>query len=59
MPDEENSQVTIRRATSDDMDWILALVPRLHEFGPPPWRTVEQMNTAERADLAREPLHRW
>jgi len=41
----------IRPATAADLPWILDLVPRLHEFGPPSWRTIEQMNAAERADL--------
>lgn len=41
----------IRPATAADADWIVSQVPRLHEFGPPPWRTVEQMNAGEIADL--------
>jgi ribosomal protein S18 acetylase RimI-like enzyme len=45
--------VHIRPARADDAGWILELVPRLHEFGPPPWRTVEQMNAGERADLTQ------
>ena len=43
--------ITIRNAQLDDATWVLSLVPRLHEFGPPRWRTVEQMNLAERDDL--------
>lgn len=39
----------IRRATSDDERWIRALIPRLHEFGPPPYRPVEAMNASEAA----------
>jgi len=52
LPDAVSS-VHIRAARPDDLTWILELVPRLHEFGPPPWRTVEQMNAAERADLTQ------
>jgi ribosomal protein S18 acetylase RimI-like enzyme len=43
--------LVLRSATADDAEWIFSQVPRLHEFGPPPWRTVEQMNAAEVADL--------
>ncbi len=48
-----NPDILIRRATADDEAWIVAEVPRLQEFGPPPWRTVEQMNAAEAADIAK------
>lgn len=51
MQSEPNAPIVLRRARVDDADWILALVPRLHEFGPPAWRTVQEMNAAERADL--------
>jgi ribosomal protein S18 acetylase RimI-like enzyme len=44
--------ITVRSAQPEDASWVLGLVPRLHEFGPPRWRTVEQMNAAERADLS-------
>ena len=43
--------LVLRPATADDAEWIFSQVPRLHEFGPPPWRTVEQMNAGEVADL--------
>lgn len=46
-----SSEIVVRPARADDELWIVAAVPRLHEFGPPPWRTVEQMNAAEQADL--------
>ena len=29
-------EISIRPAGTDDIGWIAALVPRLHEFGPPP-----------------------
>jgi GNAT superfamily N-acetyltransferase len=35
--------VHVRRAVETDVDAILALVPRLVEFGPPPWRDVDSM----------------
>jgi ribosomal protein S18 acetylase RimI-like enzyme len=41
----------LRPATTDDADWIYSQVPRLHEFGPPRWRTREQMDAGEIADL--------
>lgn len=41
--------VRIRRATADDRDWIAALIPRLHEFGPPSYRAVDAMNASEGA----------
>ena len=43
--------LVLRPATTDDTEWVVSQVPRLHEFGPPPWRTVEQMNAGEIADL--------
>jgi ribosomal protein S18 acetylase RimI-like enzyme len=49
--------LTVRNAQADDEPWLLGLVPRLHEFGPPRWRTVEQMNAAERADLTNALHH--
>jgi ribosomal protein S18 acetylase RimI-like enzyme len=44
-------EIDLRPATADDWDWIVSQVPRLREFGPPPWRTAEQMDTGEIADL--------
>jgi GNAT superfamily N-acetyltransferase len=35
--------LTIRPATSADRDFVLALVPQLASFGPPAWRSVDQM----------------
>ncbi|MGH7663378.1 MAG: GNAT family N-acetyltransferase [Gemmatimonadaceae bacterium] len=46
--------VRIRPAHADDAGWITALAPRLHEFGPPPWREVAAMDAAVAAGLARE-----
>jgi ribosomal protein S18 acetylase RimI-like enzyme len=36
--------VTIRDAHARDLPRILEMAPRLHEFGPPPWRTVAEMD---------------
>ena len=38
-----NSTIQIRSALITDQDFILSLVPRLVEFGPPTWRDVPQM----------------
>lgn len=46
----------IRRATEKDTPAILALVPRLAAFGPPPWRdaaTITATDTAVIADVLR------
>ncbi|GAC1649431.1 MAG: hypothetical protein NVS4B3_06490 [Gemmatimonadaceae bacterium] len=44
----------IRPVASTDRDWILALVPRLHEFGPPGWRDAHQMTAAATAVIAEK-----
>ena len=41
----------IRQATQSDLPEILALAPRLHEFGPPPFRPIDRMNEAVREGL--------
>src|SRR5689334_15903237 len=38
-----NSNIQIRPASVNDQDFILSLVPRLVEFGPPTWRDVPHM----------------
>jgi len=40
-----NSQpkITIREATTADRDFILSLVPRFADFGPPLWRSPQQI----------------
>ena len=42
-----NSVIRIRSASFSDRDFILSLVPRLVEFGPPRWRDVSQMITTD------------
>jgi len=41
----------IRTARSGDRDWILSQAPRLHEFGPPPWRPRDVMDRAVTASI--------
>jgi ribosomal protein S18 acetylase RimI-like enzyme len=38
---------TVRAARRADTEWIRLLIPRLHEFGPPDYRPVAQMDAAE------------
>lgn len=38
-----NSSLQIRPASLRDRDFIIFLLPRLAEFGPPPWRDDSQM----------------
>ena len=47
--------VTIRTARPDDREAILALVPRLRAFGPPPLRSLQDLDRAE-ADALSEAL---
>src|SRR5262245_51542191 len=57
MSSEERSAesgIRIRRAGAADRHWIAALAPRLHEFGPPPWRELAVMNAAVVEGLERE-----
>ncbi len=39
--------IYIRQATTGDMEFIISLVPRLAEFGPPSWRNKAQMITTD------------
>jgi ribosomal protein S18 acetylase RimI-like enzyme len=49
-----DADIRMRPACRDDVDWITALAPRMHEFGPPPWREVGVMDDAVAAQWARE-----
>ena len=44
----EISDVRIRTAERRDRDFILSIVPRLMEFGPPPWRAAAQMTATDK-----------
>jgi ribosomal protein S18 acetylase RimI-like enzyme len=46
--------IHIRPARPDDSAWILPLAPRMHEFGPPPWREVAVMDAAVAEQWAHE-----
>ncbi len=43
--------VRVRTAADADRDWILAVAPRLHDFGPPPWRPRDVMDRAVVASI--------
>lgn len=47
------SDVVVRPARADDRAFVLGLVPRLHGFGLPSWRTAAQLDRSERDELAR------
>jgi ribosomal protein S18 acetylase RimI-like enzyme len=47
-------ELRIRPAEHGDTVWITALAPRMHEFGPPPWRDASVMDDAVAAQWARE-----
>lgn len=49
-----DADIHIRPGRSDDTGWITALAPRMHEFGPPPWREVRVMDDAVAEQWARE-----
>src|SRR4051812_35469913 len=42
-----DSNILIRSATPNDKEFILLLLPRLVEFGPPPWRDASQMTATD------------
>ena len=46
-------KVGVRPARAEDTEFILALVPRLVEFGPPPWYEAERMTATDREVLGR------
>ena len=48
-----NSGLRVRPATGEDREFILALVPRLMEFGPPPWRERERMVATDLETIGR------
>jgi ribosomal protein S18 acetylase RimI-like enzyme len=49
-----DADVRIRPARPEDASWITLLAPRMHEFGPPPWRETGAMDDAVAAQWARE-----
>lgn len=53
MEHADNPNLAIRKARIEDRDFIISLVPRLVEFGPPVWRDPGQMTAGDRAVLQR------
>jgi ribosomal protein S18 acetylase RimI-like enzyme len=49
MSQTQTTGVRVRPARTEDRAFILPLVARLAEFGPPPWRDAAVMTTAEQA----------
>ena len=43
MPDSATASIRVRPATPENAQFVLALVPQLVAFGPPPWRSQRQM----------------
>ena len=43
----KNSNLQIRPASIGDKEFIISLIPRLVEFGPPSWRDTARMTTAD------------
>jgi len=46
--------IRIRAATIDDISFVTSLVPRLTEFGVPPWRDAAAMNETDTRILTRK-----
>lgn len=46
--------INIRTATVNDKDFILSLIPRLTEFGPPAWRNIDSMIEVDKAVLSEK-----
>ena len=46
-------EVSVRPARDDDGEFILALVPRLMEFGPPPWYDAAEMVATDLETIGR------
>jgi len=47
-----DSNIQIRPASIDDKEFILSLLPRLVEFGPPAWRNGNQMTVIDQQVLS-------
>ena len=51
------STINIRSATLSDKSFILSLIPRLNEFGPPAWREPDMMTATDTKILEGEILN--
>ena len=49
--DAHSIGVIVRDATVDDRDFVITTAVRLAEFGPPPWRTPNEIVTREQQAL--------
>lgn len=49
--DAATLSLSIRPAVRADREWVIPLSARLHEFGPPPWRPRDRMNSAVASSL--------
>ncbi len=48
-----NFNVRVRPARAADKEFILSLIPRLSEFGPPPWHDPARMAATDREVIGR------
>lgn len=46
-PMNTNPALRIRQARPEDREFIISLLPRLVEFGPPPWRDPAEMTATD------------
>jgi GNAT superfamily N-acetyltransferase len=53
MPDSATHDIRVRPATAESADFVLALVPQLVAFGPPPWRNLQQMVETDTLAIGR------
>ena len=53
MPDTATQNIKVRPATPEHSDFVLALVPQLAAFGPPPWRGHRQMTDTDTLMIGR------
>jgi ribosomal protein S18 acetylase RimI-like enzyme len=52
-----DAAIHIRPARAADAAWIIPLAPRMHAFGPPPWREAGEMDAAVAQQWAHELAH--
>ena len=53
MLDSATHDIRVRPATAENADFVLALVPQLVAFGPPPWRAPRQMMDTDTLVIGR------
>jgi ribosomal protein S18 acetylase RimI-like enzyme len=53
MQDCVTQDISVRAATAADAGFVLGLVPQLAAFGPPPWRTEQQMVETDTLVISR------